>query len=293
LKPVTVVPHVNVPEGPVWCDDGTLVITSVPNGALYRVNIATGELTTIAVVGGGANSAAPTTDGGFVMTQNGGYDWGALGMNVVDPPPYVPATPGVQYVGADGSVRYLYDDGFRAPNDLTVAADGVLYFTDPPHHPGPPEPVGRVHAVQHDGSIRVIADGLHYPNGIAREPGGTFVVVEPKGLIRLALDGSHEWIVDRLGQEGGDGMALDADGRIYACAAIDHAIWVFEPDGTEVDRLQLPGPGMVTNCCFGGADGRTLFVTEGQPGSVVAFEGLPTPGLPVLPWHVPASKGGG
>ena len=99
----------------MWCDDGTLVFTSVPDGALYRVNIVSGELTTIAVVGGGANSAAPTTDGGFVMTQNGGYDWGALGMYVVDAPPYVPATPGVQYVGADGSVRYLYDDGFPRP----------------------------------------------------------------------------------------------------------------------------------------------------------------------------------
>ena len=78
-------------------------------------------------------------------------------------------------------------------------------------------------------------------------------------------------------------MALDADGRIYVCAAIDHAVWVFEPDGTEVDRLQLPGPGMVTNCCFGGADRRTLFVTEGQPGSVVAFEGLPTLASPSCP----------
>ena len=43
------------------------------------------------------------------------------------------------------------------------------------------------------------------------------------------------------------------------------------------------GTGLVTNCCFGGADLRTLFVTEGIPGSVVAFEGMPTPGLPVHP----------
>jgi gluconolactonase len=288
LKPETVVAHVNVPEGPVWCDDGTLVFTSVPDGAVYRVKVETGERTTVAIVGGGANSAAPTTDGGFAVTQNGGYDWGALGMNVEDVPPYVPATPGLQYVAPDGSVRYLYDEGFRAPNDLTVTEDGTLYFTDPPHYPGPPEPVGRVHAVTTDGNISVVADGFHYCNGIAREPGGTFVVVEPQGLMRLALDGSRDWIVQQLGTAGGDGLALDADGHIYACAAADHAVWVFDRDGAELDRLQLPGPGMVTNCCFGGADGRTLFVTEAQPGSVVAFEGLPTPGLPVLAWRVPA-----
>ena len=73
-----VVPQVNFPEGPVWCEDGTLVFTSVPNGALYRVDIETSEMTTIAVVGGGANSAAPASDGGFVVTQNGGIDFSQL-----------------------------------------------------------------------------------------------------------------------------------------------------------------------------------------------------------------------
>jgi gluconolactonase len=287
--PETVVPHVRLPEGPVWCENGTLVFTSVADGAVYRVDVATGEFGTVAVVGGGANAAAPTTDGGFAVTQNGGVDWPAIGMPIEGAPPYAPVASGLQYVGADGSVRYLLDEGFHAPNDLTATADGTLYFTDPPHHPGPPEPVGRVHAVAPDGAVRVVADGFHYCNGIAWEPGGTFVVVEPRGLMRLALDGSREWIVEQLGEAGGDGMALDAEGRIYACAALDHAVFVFEPDGTQVDRLQLPGPGFVTNCCFGGADGRTLFVTEGQPGSVVAFEGLPTPGLPVHPWPVPTN----
>jgi gluconolactonase len=291
LKPETVVPHARVPEGPVWCDDGTLVFTSVADGALYRVNVATGELRTLAVVGGGANGAAPTTDGGFVVTQNGGVDWEAIGMPIEGAPAYAPVASGLQYVGPNGSVRYLYDEGFGAPNDLTVTADGILYFTDPPHHPGPPEPVGLVRAIDPDGSMRVVADGFHACNGIAWEPGGTLVIVEPRGLMRLALDGSREWIIERLGEAGGDGMALDADGRIYACAALDHAVWVLEPDGTEVDRLQLPGPGFITNCCFGGSDGRTLFVTELQPGSVVAFEGLPTPGLPVHRWTVPARAG--
>jgi sugar lactone lactonase YvrE len=107
-------------------------------------------------------------------------------------------------------------------------------------------------------------------------------------VLRLAADGrEREWIVESLGDNAGDGMALDVDGRLYVCTTRDHAVRVFEPDGTEVDRLELPGEGLVTNCCFGGDDGRTLFVTEGVPGSVVAFAGLPTPGLPVHPWPLP------
>jgi len=53
------------------------------------------------------------------------------------------------------------------------------------------------------------------------------------------------------------------------------------------DRLQVPGPGLLTNCCFGGPDLRTLFVAQGVPGSILAFEGLATPGLAVNPWPVP------
>jgi gluconolactonase len=294
LKPVTVVPQVNFPEGPAWCSDGTLVFTSVPEGALYRVDVRSGELTKFATLGGGALAAAPTTDGGFVVTQNGGYDWSELGMTFPGAPPYAPVASGLQHVGPDGSARYLYNKGFQAPNDLTASPEGVLYFTDPPHYPGPPEPVGRVHAAQDDGRIHLVADGFHFCNGIAWEPGHSLVVVEQEGdvqgLVRLKLDGSREWIVKEF---LGDGMALDADGRIYACAGREHAVCVFERDGTEVDRLQIPGPGAVTNCCFGGTDGRTLFVTEVEPkGSVIAFEGLPTRGLQVYPWPVPALTGG-
>jgi sugar lactone lactonase YvrE len=53
----------------------------------------------------------------------------------------------------------------------------------------------------------------------------------------------------------------------------------------------VPGDGLVTNCCFGGTDRRTLFVTEGLPGAV-AFGDLPTPGLEVEAWAVPAGDHG-
>jgi len=278
-------------EGPVWCpadDDiptATVVCTSVPEGALYRVWPDEGRAERLAVVGGGANAAQRAGDGGFVVTQNGGVDFSQTGL-YDEPPPYQPVTPGIQHVSRAGDVRYVCRDGFIAPNDLIVTADGTLLFTDPPHWPVPEgDPVGRVHALARDGTVSVVASGLVYPNGIALDSDGGILVIEGEGLIRMLFDGSIEWVV-APGTVHGDGFAVDVDGRSYICATAENAVRVFDPDGTEVDRLPVPGEGMITNCCFGGDDGRTLFGACGIPGQVVAWEGLPAPGLPVLSWPV-------
>ncbi len=276
------------PEGPVWCADGTVVCTSVPEGALYRVWPAEGRSEKIASVGGGANAAAPASDGGFLVTQNGGIDFSKAAV-FTDPPPYRPATPGLQRVLPDGSSTYVVDVGFLAPNDLVTAADGTVYFTDPPHFPPPEEPVGRVHALHGDGTTSVIASGFHYCNGIALEPDGTIVVVEGKGLARVHLDGSVEWITTQVGQ-GGDGFCVDLEGNFYVAATRDHGIRVVDPAGSDLDFYPIPDPpegfGIVTNCCFGGDDGRTLWATDGIPGQLVAWEHMPVAGLPIHPWPV-------
>lgn len=279
---------IRFPEGPVWCSDGTVVCTSVADAALERIDTATGRIERAADLGaGGANAAQLASDGGFVVTQNGGIDFAASNLYPDDPPPYRPATPGIQRVDAQGNVSYVASGDFLAPNDLVVAADGVLWFTDPPHYPPEPGQAGRVHTMTPDGATQVFASGFAYCNGIALEPDGTPVVVEGLGLMRLHPDGEREWIVEQLGTSSGDGFCLDEDGRFYVACTADHVVRVIEPGGTEVDVLEIPGKGITTNCCFGGADGRTLFATDGLPGSVVAWAGLPTPGLALHPWPVP------
>jgi gluconolactonase len=264
------------------------VCPSVADGARERIHVETGKVERAAVVSGGANAAALAFDGGFLVTQNGAIDFAATGLYPDDPPPYRPVTPGIQRVDASGGVTYLSDsvDGgpYLAPNDLVVAPDDTVWFTDPPHHPPPPEPVGRVHTMAPDGTARVAASGFAYCNGIALEPDGTPVVVEARGLMRLQPDGAREWIVETLGPGGGDGFTVDRDGRFYVAATADHGIRVLEADGSEVDFLPIGGNGITTNCCFGGPDLRTLFATDGIPGTVVAWEGMPTPGLPLTPW---------
>jgi gluconolactonase len=59
---------------------------------------------------------------------------------------------------------------------------------------------------------------------------------------------------------------------------------VWCPDGTVVDFLEIDGDGLTTNWCFGGPDLRTLYATDAIPGRVVAWEPMPTPGLPLATW---------
>ncbi|HEV2310758.1 MAG TPA: SMP-30/gluconolactonase/LRE family protein [Acidimicrobiia bacterium] len=290
MKAEVVATGIRFPEGPVYCADaaggpGTLVCTSVADGELDRVHLADGRVERIAALGGGANAAALSRDGGFLVTQNGGIDFASTNL-YPDPPRYEPVTPGLQRVWPDGRVDYIADDGFLAPNDLVVAADGTLWFTDPPPFPPTGEPNGRVHTMTPDGTVTTVASGFLYCNGIALEPDGTPVVVEAHGLLRL-VDGDRPWIVEELPGGSGDGLCVDADGRLYVANTAAHGVRVLEPDGREVEFLALDGQGVTTNCCFGGADGRTLFATDGLPGHVVAWEGMPTPGLPLHPWPGP------
>jgi sugar lactone lactonase YvrE len=276
----------------VWCGDGTLVVTSVAEGALYRVFPEEHRAERFADTGGGANGAALAADGSILVTQNGGIDFSALGLFKA-PPVFRPGAPGLQHVSADGTVTYLADDGFHAPNDLAIAPDGTVYFTDPGHFPPESEDGGRVMVYARDGTVREHASRFWFCNGIAFAPDGTMVVVERLGLQKVFPDGSREWLIEHLGKGGGDGFCFDAEGRAYVASTIEHGVRVVDTDGTIVDFLEIDGNGLTTNCCFGGADGRTLYATEALPGNVVAWQHMPVAGLELPTWPGPVGKNDG
>jgi gluconolactonase len=272
-------------EGPVWCGDGTVVVTSVAAGALFRVWPEHAKVERIASTQGGANGAALAADGSILVTQNGGIDLSLLPVEFPNMPAPAPTTPGLQLAAPDGTVTYLLDRDLNGPNDLAVAANGDVYFTDPGHFPPAQDQlVGRVMVYARDGSMRTFADEFFFCNGIAFEPDGTVVVVERRGLQRVHAGGERDWVIEKLGRGGGDGFCLDVDGNFYVASTIEHGIRVVDRDGDVVDFLEIEGQGLTTNCCFGGPDLRTLFVADALPGDLVAFEHMPTPGLPLPTW---------
>ncbi|WP_309571347.1 SMP-30/gluconolactonase/LRE family protein, partial [Deinococcus sp.] len=54
-----------------------------------------------------------------------------------------------------------------------------------------------------------------------------------------------------------DGLRVDEAGRIWSSAG--DGVHVLTPDGQEIGRIAFPE--VVSNLCFGGPDGTTLYVT--------------------------------
>jgi len=291
MKPVVITEGVGFAEGPVWCPDGTLVVSHLAPGCLRRVWPASGRSEIIARTGGSANAAQLTSDGGFVLTQNGGIDFmvyaDALSLTKENCPPYEPVAPGLQRVSASGQVTYLTAEPLNAPNDLVVDRNGTIYFTDPGHPPTLASCKGRLMALDPDGCLRVVANGFRYDNGIALSPDGRLLVVEANGLMWVSPAGEKEWLLESLGDYPGDGFCFDVDGRIYVACPLAASIYVIDSDGTMLDAIRLPAGSMVTNVCFGGTDLRTLFAVEIAPGRVHAIEHMPAIGVSMHAWPVP------
>jgi gluconolactonase len=287
-----------VAERPVWCADGTLAATSVDEGVVYRVDPATGVTTVVASTLGGPNGAAPASGGRILVAQNGGFDFAAAGLGAAAAP--VRVAPSLQVVGADGKVDVLTSGGLSAPNDLVVTVDGTVLFTDSPVFADvsryPYDLInreGRVWGVGPTGERRLWADGFAFCNGIALDVDGSVLVVEANRIERIRPDGSaREPIVPAVGADPGivaDGICVDVDGRIYAAIYNEHGVRVFE-DGRPTAFFSVSGVAAVTNCCFGGDNGRTLFATCSFPARIVAWTGLPRPGLPLHPWTEPSVR---
>jgi gluconolactonase len=155
---------------------------------------------------------------------------------------------------------------FNSPNDIAIAADGTIYFTDPDYQkaaaPGG-QPVTGIYRVGTDGKVTLVDGTRRNPNGIALSAAGDLLYLNAgDGEVRAypvsqGVPGAGRTFVK--GIEGGDGMTLDCHGNLYVTEHGARRVRVFSPQGKELATIRVDAN--VTNAAFGGADGRTLFIT--------------------------------
>jgi gluconolactonase len=269
-------------EGPVWTRDGRLLVTSISHGVIYEV-APDGVTSVFATTSGGPNGMTEGSGGQLYIAQNGGIFEASKRSDTS-------AKPGIQVIDG-GHVSYVADEGLGAPNDLCFGPDGRLYFTDPRGWARPDEvQPGRVFAMPLDGKPELLAEGPAFTNGIAFgvDPSCLYVTVTfERRVLRYRvrdgrLDAPEEYCKIDPGMP--DGMCFDVDGRLYVAATVAEEVQVFETSGSCVDRLKCGENSMITNCCFGGPDNTTLFVTDARRERVLAFD-LDVAGLPLYPFR--------
>ena len=167
---------------------------------------------------------------------------------------------------------------FNSPNDLVIAADGALYFTDPPYgltktfdDPGREIGWNGVYRLAPDGRVSVLVKDLKAPNGIGLSPDErTLYVGQSDGdrPVVMAYDLAKDGTVSngrvffdttplrKNGPGAPDGLKVDHEGNVFTTGP--GGVLVLTPRGEYLGTIVTGVP--TANCGFGD-DGRTLYLT--------------------------------
>lgn len=239
-------------EGPVWIKDALYFSDfSFSQGFPSRVRkLALDGTVTTAIEDAGSNGLAVDKDGKLIAAT---HKYKALSR--------------YDLAGGRSTEAERYRDNvFNSPNDIAIAQDGTIYFTDPDFQkaaaPGG-QPVTGIYRVGVDGKVTLVDGSRRNPNGIALSlDGAQLYVVAGDGAIRsYDVKGKMPQTGRELvkGIDTGDGMTLDCHGNLYATEHGAKRVRVFSPQGRELATIKVDAN--VTNVAFGGKDGKTLYIT--------------------------------
>lgn len=252
-------------EGPAYVPGGRyLVWSDIPNDRMLRFDETSGAVDVFRRPARYANGNTLDREGRLVTCEHGERR--------------------VTRTEHDGSLSVIVDrfEGKRlnSPNDVVVASDDSIWFTDPTYgidsddegHEAESE-IGACHVYRVDavtGECRIAADGFVQPNGLAFSLDETLLYVSDTGVSHVAGGPKHIRVfevAEGWGLSGGDvfaactvgsfdGFRLDENGRIWTSAG--DGVHCYDPDGTLLGKVYVPEP--VANVEFGGPTLNRLFI---------------------------------
>lgn len=235
-------------EGPQWREStGVLLFTDIPANTIYQYTPGGGMPTVFRANSHEANGLAIDGGGAVISAHHNNHR-----------------------IERDGDelVSIFENNRLNSPNDVIVAADGTIYFTDPPY--------GLMSGTQAQpfmGVFRIAPDmtvTAEHRGAMTERPNGIGLSIDGKTLYVADTDDGKVWgfpvgADGALGTRqvvattsgGPDGLAIDAAGNLFV--ATTAGVEVFAPSGTKWGTIAVPM--QPSNCAFGDADHQTLYIT--------------------------------
>jgi gluconolactonase len=228
-------------EGPVYAaDEHALYFTSVGGTEIRRLDLASRGLDVVRAGDDHANGMTMGPDGRLLVCLQGSMTEPAR-IAAVD-----------RRTGETETVVDAWRGRpLNSPNDVIVASDGAIWFTDPSYgwlQGFRPQPQLPDQVYRYDGELHAAARGFVKPNGLAFSP-------DERTLYVGDSETSELWALDRRGGRRRfaaiangypDGLKADRAGRVYTTSA--DGVQIFDPGGALLDEIPLPG---AVNFAFG------------------------------------------
>jgi sugar lactone lactonase YvrE len=150
-------------------------------------------------------------------------------------------------------------------NEIVIDGRGTIYVNGgADFYPDEGVAPGFIAAISSDGTVRQVADGIAFPNGMAvTEDNSTLIIAESFAGKLTAFDITEDGSLDNrrtFADALADGICMDAEGAVWTPSWYDNAPCCLRvAEGGEVlDRIPLDQSGFA--CALGGPEGRTLFM---------------------------------
>lgn len=266
-------------EGPVWVTDSTyLLVNDTQAQTTYKWSPQTGLSKFIEHNGytgrlpyseePGSNGMTIDRQGRLIICDHGDRRIAALPLR------------------GKGGKRTLTDNvggkRYSSPNDVVAHANGSLYFSDPPYglplkekDPTRETTVNGVYRLAPNGTVTLVIQDMHLPNGLAFSPDGKTLYVTQSDSLKPLINAYPVLADGSLGKgklffdattvpklrykEVPDGIKVDREGNYWVAGP--GGLLILSPGGKLLGRIDT---GEVISNCAWGDDGSTLYIASSQ-----------------------------
>ena len=243
-------------EGPHWDAQNNLIYcVSIEDNMIYAIDPETGEVGTYLTEG--PVGCAVLDQKGMILEAE------KSGIFRIDP-----RTKEKQLMAkAHDDERMRYNDGKLDPKGRLLV--GTMGYDETY------EGESALYAIEKDGTVRTVLDGLTLANGMGWSPDGKtlyFIDTPTKKVGSYAYDPEtgeaifEKYVIEITDGSNPDGMCVDMEGMIWVAQYGGEKVCRWDPEsGGKLEEIRMPVKN-VTSCCLGGENLEYRYITTAKDG---------------------------